>query len=331
MKSRLVLLLGLSMAACAAGAADDGSSDGASSGSPGGKGDGTGTEMTLLQANVGNVALSCGGYKYKLCYASTEERIAAGIAAQHPDVISLQEVLSLEQCEAVTENEPAMACFAEHMAVVKEQSRRLVGPGYTIACDTRNHFECVAVKMAFGSIAGCPLGELCTDADVDETAPPPGAGCDDGFSVSAVTILPRHARPFRLVDLHPPSGKAVDCRRAALVQVFEGARALARGPRTLLSGDFNLDPFAGNDASEQYLRAHVGAGTAFRYHSGPAEHSPPLPTAFYPFPVGNHIYDHVISNFAAGTCQTLGVATGTDRLDGGSGTDHRALACRLAI
>ena len=28
--------------------------------------------MRLVQANVGNVAITCGDYRYKLCYAETE-------------------------------------------------------------------------------------------------------------------------------------------------------------------------------------------------------------------------------------------------------------------
>lgn len=285
--------------------------------------------MRLLQANVGNVAVTCGSYKYKLCYAETEARLGAAIRELDADVVSLQEVVSLEQCQAMNETDSRKVCHASQTADVAEQARRLVGDDYTIACDTRSHFECVAVKRSWGGIAGCPDGELCIDAEVSETAPPPGAGCDAGFSVSAVTINPARANAFRLVDLHPPSGNAVDCRRSALVQVFEGSSALARGTRSLLAGDFNLDPFAGDDASERYLRDWVGAGKKFRFHSGTAEQSPPLMSAFYP--IGNHTYDHVISNFASGTCKTLGEATGTVRLDGGSGTDHRALLCQLSL
>ena len=285
--------------------------------------------MRLLQANVGNVAVTCTGYKFKLCYAETEARLGTAIRDLDADVISLQEVVSLEQCQAINENDARKVCHARHTAEVAEQARRLVGDSYTIACDTRSHFECVAVKRGWGGIAGCPEGEICIDPDVAETAPPPGSGCDAGFSVSAATITPTKAKAFRLVNLHPPSGKAVDCRRGALVQVFEGSSALARGPRSLLAGDFNLDPFTGDDASERYLRDWVGDGKKFRFHSGTAEQSPPLKSAFYP--IGNHTYDHVISNFASGTCTTLGEATGTVRLDGGSGTDHRALLCQLTL
>ena len=299
-------------------------------GGGGGKADGTGMAMRLLQANVGNVAVTCTTYKYKLCYAATEERLAAAIANLDPDVISLQETVSAAQCAAMTESDAAKVCFATHTAAIEVQARRLVGAAYTVACDTRAHYECVAIKRTWGAIRGCADGELCIASAVAQTADA-GAGCDPGFSVSAVTVEPRRGAAFRLVDLHPPSGKAVACRRAALVDVFEGPAALARGNRSLLSGDFNLDPFAGTDASEDYLRSRVGPGTAFHFHSGTAEHQPPFLTAVYDWPLGSFTYDHVISNFAAGTCRTLGAAPGTVRLDGGTGTDHRALVCDLDI
>jgi hypothetical protein len=74
---------------------------------------------------------------------------------------------------------------------------------------------------------------------------------------------------------------------------------------------------------------HVGEGKRFAYHSGPAEREPPY------FTVDEVLFhltlDHVASDFAQGTCQTLGMAPGTERLDGGKGTDHRALFCALNL
>jgi len=43
------------------------------------------------------------------------------------------------------------------------------------------------------------------------------------------------------------------------------------------------------------------------------------------------VLDHVASTSLEGTCQTLGEAPDTERLDGnvGGGCDHRALLCAL--
>lgn len=326
--------LALAAILAAAGCAVAGSPEGTAEQVGGaGKADGGSASMRLIQANVGNVALTCRGYNFKLCYSETESRLGSALAAYHADVIALQELVTIEQCAAMSESDPARVCWPNHLADVADQARRLVGDDYTIACDTRSHYECVAVRRGWGAISGCGDGELCIDPAVTETADAT-AGCDAGFSASAVVIQPRNALAFRLIDAHPPSGHAASCRRATLEQIFAGETALARGPRSLLSGDFNLDPFTGSDASEQYFRSWVGPGRAFRYHSGPAEHSPPYVTASYP-PIlgfgGDHTYDHVVSNFAHGTCTTLGAAPGTSRLDGGSGTDHRALLCRLSL
>jgi len=322
---KLQALFAVSLVGCVSSPEASTGPDGGATG--GGKADGQSSSMRLLQANVGNVAVTCLPYKFKLCYAATEQRIAAEIARLDPDVISLQETVSVAQCDAMTEIDSAKVCFASHRAAVESQVRRLVGDAYTIACDTRSHHECVAVKRTWGAIDGCRDGELCA---VSETAQP-GTGCDAGFSVSAVTIRPVATRAFRLVDLHPPSGNAVTCRVDALAKVFEGGTALARGTRSLLAGDFNLDPFAGTDASEDYLRSHVGSRTAFHFHSGTTEHQPPYLTAVYDWPLHSFTYDHVISNFASGTCKTLGHAVASERLDGGSGTDHRALICDLDV
>jgi hypothetical protein len=282
-------------------------------------------QMRLVQANVGNVAATCFPYKFKLCYAATEDRIRSELARHDADVIALQEVVARWQCDSMDELLAGRVCHPRHLAV-RDQTRRLVGDDYTIVCDTRNQYDCIAVHVRFGEIAGCPPGELCVGPG--RTAPA-GPGCDAGFTAAAYTIVPHGARPFTLVNAHPPSGGAVECRRHQLAEMFEGDRALVGAGRALVTGDLNMDPFHGNDASVALFRRHVGEGRRFAYHSGTAEADPPYPTAVYLH--GSFVYDHVASDFARGRCTTLGVAPNTPRLDGGSGTDHRALLCDLDI
>jgi hypothetical protein len=280
--------------------------------------------MRLVQANVGNVAVTCGPYLYKLCYAETEELIRERLAKLDGDVIALQEVSPPWQCDNIQEGSDRRVCHRSHVDGQPTQVRRLVGEGYTIACDDRYQYDCVAVHPRFGTIENCTPGGMCT-----RPSPAVKAGCDDGFTVTGFRVLPKAGAPFTIVNAHPqsgPSAASAGCRRHQIDQVFG---VLAGPARTLATGDFNLDAYSDQDESAVAFRAVVGEGKRFQFHSGIAEHQPPYVTATYVN--GGHVYDHVVSDFARGTCTTLGPAPGTGRLDGGSGTDHRALLCDLAI
>lgn len=282
--------------------------------------------FSLLTANVGNTLLACEGYAYNLCHVDVEERARARIAALSPDVVLLQEVTSEEQCDSLNELDPAFTCHDEHRAEEPSQARRLVGDGYSIACASGAGFECVAVKASFAAIDGCTAGERCDDAET----PPAPAGCDDGFSVSAVSVVTASGGSFRLVNAHPASGFQTACRAQQLRQMFE----LARDGPALVAGDMNVDPWTDTDESVLVWDEHVG-GTVddgdkrFRYHSGPAEHEPPYPTSVNA--LSTNVLDHVVSDFLEGSCVTLGEAPDSERLDGGEGMDHRALFCSLSL
>lgn len=277
--------------------------------------------FSVLSANVGNTLLACEAYAYKLCQIDVEERIRENIAALSPDIVVLQEVVGRHQCTTVDDEQPGFTCHDEHTVAEPSQARRLVGPEYDVACTARDGFECVAVKTSFGALPGCSSSAGCADA---ETVPPV-EGCDPGFSVSAVDVELLGGGSLRVVNAHPDSGFDAACRAAQLEQMF----ALAGLGPTLIAGDMNLDPFADVDESVHVWDEHVGDGKRFRYHSGPAEHQPPYPTAVNPLFTG--VLDHVVSDFAEGICTTLGEAPGSERLDGGEGTDHRALSCSLTM
>lgn len=285
--------------------------------------------VLLLSANVGNSLLACGGdYAYKLCDAAVERRLAQRIASEDPDVVVLQEVLGREQCAGFDEVDPGRSCHPDVGAETARQARRLLGPGYTIVCDQRRGYECTGVHTRFGAVAECETGTLCDAARTAAAVP----DCPTGFSMSAVEVTPAGGVPFTLVNAHPDSNPGGECRAAQLAQSLVGVDALAAAPRALLAGDFNLDPDVDNDPAAALWVDHVGMadeGLRFRYHSGHAEKSPPYPTSSTV--LGDRVIDHVVSDFATGACTTLGEAPGTERLDGGEGTDHRALLCELEL
>ena len=290
----------------------------------------SGFEIRVLTANVGNLTLGCRRYRNNLCYSDVEERIAHNIARLRPDVIALQEITDPDQCMEFIETDPKKVCYEYQNKVPFYQVRRLIGPDYTIACDSRNHYECIAVHVDIGTIEGCALGELCREGATTDI---PAPGCDTGFTVSKVIAILDGVR-VGIVNAHPQSTN-VKCREWALRQIFEevdGRPPLASERYNLLLGDFNIDPFRDDDTSIRLWNKYVGMpgeGKAYWYHSGPAERMPPYPTSFLFYK--KRTVDHVVSNFAIGTCVTLGETPGTIRLDGGRGMDHRAVFGRLYI
>jgi len=244
----------------------------------------------------------------------------------NPDVIALQEVLAPWQYQSGQEQD-SMKVLSEQQSI--PQVRRLVGKDYTIICNSRNQFECIAVKSDFGQIAGCIKGELCNTARTG----PELDGCDNGFTVSAATVILDTGFKFDIVNVHPQS-TSQECRAKMIALIFQGSGTLPpliENKNVLIMGDFNLDPWRDSDESAilwQRFFKKGWAGKAFSYHSGIAEISPPRYTTYLVF---GKTYDFVVSNFAFGNCYVLGETPGTKRLDDGSGTDHRAIFGTLAI
>ncbi len=277
--------------------------------------------FTLLSANVGNADPFCLPYVLKLCRRDVEERLAANIRKLRPEVVALQEVMPDWLCAKYPVALPGSVC-AEKQS--EPQVRRLLGPEYTIVCDGRNGFECIAVRVDVGEVEDCPPGGLCRTERIDSHAP----GCRWNVSIVAATVRIR-GHTFDLVNAHPESRSAA-CRRDSLRQVLEPG-GLVQQDDVLLVGDLNMDPWREDDVSTRYWNAKIGVSgsTAYVYHSGIAEHQPPYPTLRYVF--FRRTYDHVVSTFLQGVVWVLGESPGTTRLDGGQGMDHRAVYGRLAF
>lgn len=287
--------------------------------------------FSLLAANVGNIDLfRCDTAIFKLCAKDQEDRIAAAIARAKPDVALLSELVTPEQCDALGPRvEPWHVCHPTNRAQEPDQARRLLGAGYTIACEPRRGYECVAVRSAFATLEGCAPGALCRGL---LRSAAPVAGCDEGFTISAVTATV-DGEAVDLVVAHPPSGltpQSIACRRdflpAALAPRGVGS-SLRQAGLALIGGDFNLDPFRRPmDADVQLWRERVrfsssSPGGALLQHSGLPEHDPPYWTA----PLTRSTWDHVLSEGFAGRCATLGAQKDHPALDEQKGTDLERL------
>jgi hypothetical protein len=277
--------------------------------------------FTLLTANVGNSDPLCLPYYLKLCRKDVETRVAANIQALQPDVVAIQEIMPDYLCERYSVAIPGTIC-AEPDDI--PQIRRLLGPDYSIVCDGRNGFECIGVRVEVGEIIGCELGGLCETDRLDDQP----AGCRWNVAIMAATVRVKD-RTFDLINAHPESRSAA-CRLASIRQIFR-SDGLLQHQLALVAGDLNLDPWQEDDVSTRYWNELVGptGSSGFDYHSGIAEHQPPYPTLRYG--TFKRTYDHVVSNLLSGVTQVLGESQATTRLDGGKGTDHRAVFGRLSF
>jgi len=283
--------------------------------------------ISILSANVGNLDLSCRSVLNKLCHKDVEERISANIRRLAPDIVLLQEVLAPWQCMG-KEKDNDKVCYEEQTT---PQVRRLIGDNYTIVCNSRNQFECIAVKTSIGLILGCQPGSLCNNA----RTLPETDGCDNGFTISAATIKLLHTNlTFDIVNFHPQSTSS-SCRAKMISVAITGNQltpSLIQENNVILAGDFNLDPWRDRDESAVVWNNLYSNGwneKKFRYHSGIVEKTPPYFTSFLFY--RKRTLDFIVSNFASGTCTVLGESPNTERLDGGRGTDHRAIFGFLKI
>jgi hypothetical protein len=300
--------------------------------------------FSVLAANVGNIdLLKCDGALYKLCDAAQEKRIAERIAKARPDVALLSEVITPAQCDALGPSvEGWHACHPSNRAAEPDQVRRLLGPDYTIACEPRRGYECIAVRKGFARIAGCAEGATCRGQGPVRSAPPV-AGCDEGFTLSAVTAE-IDGEKVDLAVVHPPSGvfdSSRQCRRDFLPAVLEPkgtAGSLRESAFAIIGGDFNLDPFRRlGDIDVDYLRSRVrfafsdSAGPPLAMHSGLPEHDPP----YWSAPLSRATWDLVVGEGFVGRCVTLGAAADYPPLDMPQGEeihrlDHLAQYCVLS-
>jgi len=286
------------------------------------------TSFSILSANVGNLSIGCRKVLNKLCYKDVEERISTNIKYLSPDIIALQEVLAPWQCKEVNGTNKDKVCNETQLT---PQVRRLVGEDYIIACNSRNQFECIAVKRDFGEIIGCSNEEICNEA----RTVPEIKECDNGFTISAVTVKAKKMSfLFDVINFHPQSTSST-CRAKMINTALYGNKTYAsiiQEKKAILLGDFNLDPWRDNDESVVVWNTFIKNGwdgSKLEYHSEISESNPPYFTSFLFYKP--RTLDFVVSNFAIGTCSTLGESPNTFRLDGGKGTDHRALFGILKI
>lgn len=352
------LLAALLVAVALAGGCDDGDSGPSPDAVP----------VRVLTFNIGNPNADDPDYPLRLKHQAYEDYVGEQIRTLEPDIVLLQEVLPTTHCDTLDETDPALTCY--YSDTREPPVRRILGPDYTIVCDSRLHVECIGVHVDFGAISGIPLGgyELSGAAtpDLPMDSCDYAAGtcsndfCDYESTVSAVTVETGFGE-LRVVHLHPnAAGSGFDgayngapCRALQLQQVFEGLPGhddtpLVTASPTVAAGDFNMDPIRMTSTEETAVwDAHIGPGNRFTDFTPTDDDGTQYATRRGAFGIA---IDHVVADRAAGACtvfghdEGFGPDPGTVSLDDGfdwslvpdeewyaSRIDHFAILCDLTM
>ena len=290
--------------------------------------------MRALSWNVGNVAMTCDSYKYKVCYQATERRISDQILNLEQsgrfDFIFLQEMwhgncdaagigtswwsswVNPRLCDDPTRGTPSI-----NRILGSRYNSTCTQPAYDPSKGFTNGFECVAVdqnKYYYQNLAA--LGNAqgyhpqCPSKPIDSV--------DTGFQVVQVGLY-GSSTPLMLINTHLAGTTSSPCRASQIEQLAYELRLRGK-PYHLMAGDFNTEPY--NDSTE--------GGGAFRYHFYTPMQTQAVdpvsglldagnqPTAYYVW--GSPSLDHVLSNAFNGSC-----GSGYDF----DGTDHTWTVCEL--
>lgn len=306
--------------------------------------------LRYLAINVGNVALSCRRYEYKLCSHDTSEQIRRYIATWQPDVVLLSEVLDEPQLDRVLHDSdlrsggsttsdlggpllPAEVGYDHVCHASVNRDTLVAGTAHPMDDGDASHrHECVAWRrdrLAFVSEAHV----------FGANSPALRSRCHFDFTAQAATLRLRGTSPpveVTGIAPHPASdGEDTACRIDMLARLWP---QLATAERVFLGGDFNTGKASELQVPPRF-RTNYSDGTHFGVHHE-GEYS-----AWY-YVKGGSSLDHAYSTFGT-PCTSCGrfYGGGTQDLRFGSalgswdghpwaaqpGIDHRQILVDLAF
>jgi hypothetical protein len=272
-----------------------------------------------------DAAVSDAWYGDGLAWSAAVEDVRTWFAETPADIVAFQEVFYSGECPQIPgEAWPGFVCesWRDGDPTVAQEA---LGEGWQVACHQGKPDKCLAVRRAFGELAGCDEG-LCLDGLDGGTVP----GCGSGSRIGRGTIELVDGGTLTVVNVHGSSGLSPDdkdCRLAQFGQVWvdlgDGEPA-ANGPRNLVLGDFNTDPgrFLGTDPSAAFVADTVASGD-FEFHTAVG------PEAVRTYG-GIANIDHVLSDAFVGGCWTAGIDAGHPAVSTIRYFDHAPAVCTLA-
>ncbi len=290
-------------------------------------------DLRVLTYNIGN-GLKERPYALRIRDQRYEDHVGARIRSLAPDIVLLQEVLPPTQCETFVELDPARTCHDWEARLAPVQ--RILGPSYSIACDSNKHVECIGVRTDFGRIESLAPGELGLSRAL--TAPLPGDACDylagacngrsddcDAESSISTVRITTNDRELRIVHAHP-TAIGVVCLEKQVEQAF----SLVGETPTVIGGDWNFDPTRLTDLIPASIWFDwVGKGQRFNSHDPRRAQCRLARTS-----AGQDAsLDRIATDFATGRCHVWDAPRLDDGFDfaalDGARIDHYAVHCDL--
>ncbi|MBN2498085.1 MAG: endonuclease/exonuclease/phosphatase family protein [Deltaproteobacteria bacterium] len=195
-------------------------------------------------------------YSNNLCLLAAEQKLAAAIEEQTPDLLFLQEIWHQPDCEEA--GRPAELNAAPYVCAAGSdlQIQRLLPDGYRFGCAGEYPDNCIAFR--------------------DRVFEPDGGSCDDDCSALLVSNPAACGRDGRLASIrgriasghaifvvvHTNAGvgeEAEDCRAAQLEAIQQALASEPASTAIFMAGDFNFDPEFYDGADAQALAHMVAA------------------------------------------------------------------------
>lgn len=267
-------------------------------------------------------AIASTTYADRLAHTEAIAEAADWIAETDPDVVVLQDLFDVRDCELVPADERAgFVCEEDEPPSV---ARQVLGDSYTIACHDDNATACIGVHSRFGVPDGCEEEGECLDGAAGDAI----EGCPGGARVGRVTI-PLVEAELTMVNVQASEGMsdpAQACRIAQFEQIWleMDEDPAANGDRSVVFGSFETDParLARRDVSAARLIELHEAAEDFLFVTRTNNRSP---GAYR----GTFDLDHMTSNFYHGACLYSGIDDAVPSL--GARFDHPAIRCELTL
>jgi Endonuclease/Exonuclease/phosphatase family len=286
--------------------------------------------IQTISWNIGNVAITCNAYAFKLCYRSTERAVSDQFLSLEqsggkPDVIFIQEIFN-DACTYIPETNVLVNNFNPRLCSSPSStttlSHILGAPGvrYNYYCTVRelvasqyiNGYECIAVKVGSPIVLtgqGYQIHPACENNPNTATN---YLGRDTGALFLYASL---NGKPLNLGSVHLTGTNKPDCRKIQIDKIKADPQNHPR-PR-IIAGDFNTEPF--NDSTlggiafrDDFTSNGFGYWASVAPTYGTIIDDAHQSTAYY---VGySPALDHVISDSFTGSCSRGGNFNGTDHV-----------------